>query len=145
MREIAFKAKRKDWKSLPKEKWWVEGYLSPCVVVGKWHICRIEDNLSTTQIEIDLETICQYTGITDKNNKKIFENDKVVCSKLNKYGNIKYEFKYGYIILKNGAFGVQSNVFEEDFIPFYNLKDYEYEVIGNICDEKKGNSVINNI
>ena len=26
-REILFKAKRKSWKELPKEEWWVEGYL----------------------------------------------------------------------------------------------------------------------
>lgn len=26
MREILFKAKVKNWKQLPKEEWWVEGY-----------------------------------------------------------------------------------------------------------------------
>lgn len=25
MREILFKAKRKNWRELPKEEWWVEG------------------------------------------------------------------------------------------------------------------------
>ena len=26
MREILFRAKRKNWRDLPKEEWWVEGY-----------------------------------------------------------------------------------------------------------------------
>ena len=27
-REILFKAKRKNWKELPKEEWWIEGFPS---------------------------------------------------------------------------------------------------------------------
>ena len=28
-REILFKAKRKNWRELPKEEWWIEGYYMP--------------------------------------------------------------------------------------------------------------------
>lgn len=68
-REILFRAKRID------DGKWIDGDLTRCVVVEETHIHRIEDNLSTTTHRIDPETICQYTGLTDGNGVKIFEND----------------------------------------------------------------------
>ena len=89
-REILFKAKRKNWRELPKEEWWVEGNLitnereEGTAYIGyifDVHNGVIED---FDIVEIDPETLCQYTGKTDKNEKKIWENDIVRTSKFGK-------------------------------------------------------------
>lgn len=75
MREHLYKAKCVNWKELPKENWWVQGYLMnenyiniPLNNEDVWG--RYDE-----QIEVDPETVCEYIGETDKNGRWIFEND----------------------------------------------------------------------
>ena len=81
MREILFKAKRKNWRELPKEEWWVEGYpvkYQPCASKEEWIYGIVPTYASALYIiEIDPETLCQFTGKTDETGKKIYEKDIV--------------------------------------------------------------------
>ena len=69
-REILFKAKRKDNGE------WVEGYVV-AYPSGKVEIHKISKELPDILLKCEIapSTLCQYTGLTDKNDKKIWEND----------------------------------------------------------------------
>ena len=94
IREVLYKAKKKNWRELPIKEQWVEGFYccrqetTYCFEedyerfpVRTLHFIiqeRMTDwGLPNTfsLIEIDPETLCQFTGLVDKNEKKVFEND----------------------------------------------------------------------
>ena len=73
-------------------------------------------------IEVDYQTIGQYTGFTDKNGKKIFEGDIV-----RERGGESYQ---GYYEIDN----VLTVKIPDILVNFEMSYDCEYKIIGNIYD-----------
>lgn len=75
MREVLFKAKRKDNGE------WAEGYVV-AYPSGKVEIHKISKELPDILLKCEIapSTLCQYTGLTDRDGKKIWENDIISIS-----------------------------------------------------------------
>ncbi len=116
MREIIFKAKRKDNGE------WAEGL--PTVMWGQYHI--INPNDENTAYPIDEKTICQYIGLTDKNGRKIWENDIVEIPVENGYFLVEWS--------ETEARWQMNNEEDRLIVDFDNYWSYQVEVIGNVFD-----------
>ena len=160
MREILFKAKQKDWSDLPEESWWVEGYyamMGKCNLIRHYIVqnCALtglfedpEENMYFNDVEIDPETLCQYTGLKDKNGNRIWENDIVSCEH-EKYPDdnpsevypllpesIKYTRNYAVEFINTGSsYGYRLRNKTIHFMLTGNvIQNHKIEVVGNIFD-----------
>ena len=124
-REILFKAKRKNWKELPKEQWWVESFYSHNPNSEKAYITSAGSMGFAHPYQVDSHTNCQYTGLTDKYNNKIWENDICTVAGEDGYFTVEWDDDRARFVL-NGD-GVT--------IDFDNCYGHECEVIGNVFDD----------
>ena len=137
MREILFRGKRLNNGE------WAEGYLyehEPALVgiasendvpePSKWFIARTgfaDWNMPRPVefVEIDPSTVGQYTGMKDKNGKKVFEGD--IVRKTNEGRNPEI-----FVANIRTCFYTIEEVYYSPFEHF--TESCEYEIIGNITD-----------
>lgn len=122
MREILFKAKTISGN-------WVNGLLAN--KDDKWYI----SNKAGMPFAYDVrpETLCQFTGLCDKNGKRIWEND-ILMAHLDEYypENVTYETvewcAAGWVTHEAGST-------DREYIDELDLE--HFEVVGNIFDNKE--------
>ena len=131
MREILFKAKRKD------DGKWIEGYYQKRydLLGNEEHLILHADSHTAWEYsEIDPETLCWFTGLCDKNGNKIRENDIV-----NTNSNLRAQIKFG---LYSNSFSTRKHN-QGFYMDFMDKEYYRHElgywagksvVIGNIFD-----------
>lgn len=129
MREILLRGQRKDNRE------WVFGCLLQDKDLNKCWIEFFDYYSSETGLERDCiqcevlpETIGQYTGLIDKNGKKIFEGDIIENHDFN-----AEDGEYGVVEYSDGAFEINGNGISSTF--HENYWGQECKVVGNIYDD----------
>lgn len=122
MREILFKAKTISGN-------WVNGLLAN--KDDKWYISNKAD--SPFAYEVRPETLCQFTGLCDKNGKRIWENDILMA-----HLDDSYPEDATYKTVEWGVAGwvtCEANSIDRQYLDEFDLE--HFEVVGNIFDNKE--------
>lgn len=133
-KEHLYRAKRVNWRELPKEEWWVEGNLitnerdETKAYIGYLFDVRngvVED---FDIVEVIPETVCEYMGLTDKNGRR-FEGYIFQAS--------DGDYIQRYVIMWNKdslEWSAECIGNPDGTLPLSEFRVGEIEVIGNIFD-----------
>ena len=128
MREILFRGKRVDNGE------WIQGNIVQFPVHGVVRI--VEQEPSYKDAEVDSDTVGQYTGLTDKNGRKVFEGDIIHLEYSQVFFGGEYFGEYtAEVSYKEGCFITDgTNNGDEIETPLSGFDNDEVEIIGNIHD-----------
>ena len=128
MREILFRGKRVDNGE------WIQGDIVQFPVHGVVRI--VEQEPSYKDAEVDSDTVGQFTGLTDKNGRKIFEGDIIHLEYSQVFfGGVYFGEYTAEVSYKEGCFitdGINNG--DEIETPLSGFDNDELEIIGNIHD-----------
>ena len=127
MREILFKGKRIE------DGEWIEGYYQKRhdFLGNEEHLIFYADGHTVfDHAEVSSGTLCQFTGLCDKNGKKIWENDILMAHLDESYPeDVTYETVEWNVA---GWVGCETDSIDRQYLDKFDLE--HYEVVGNIFD-----------
>lgn len=133
MREILFRGKRKDNGE------WICGEYITIYDDPKYKAIKTCIELNTGIYEVVPDTVCQCTGLTDKNGRKIFEGD--ICEFTIYCFDGGYEHYIGVIVFVDGCYMICESPKGEEFknnemfyLTFAVENGVDFIVTGNIAD-----------
>lgn len=127
MREILFRG-----KDTENGQWIYGYYIGGSNHIDTHEICDINDVLMC-MVEVTPQTVGQFTGLTDKNGKKIFEGDIVKEQDVVHNGEIQIHGHIFSVAVRNGCW-CAIPIYDTDKWDFLNSHLPFLEVIGNIHD-----------
>lgn len=127
VREIKFRGKQKTW---------IYGGVS---IFNNEALIFDKDCVANTSYEVDINSVGQFTGFCDKNQKEIFENDII------KYNHTTSKFSISFkafVVFERGVFGLywereMLGSIEKKFEPLNKIDLRYLKVVGNTFDNKE--------
>ena len=141
MREILFRGQaanrdpNREYRTKYKNGDWVYGLLTDCE--NYMGFAEMTNTDGVSRIDVDKNTVGQYTGLTDKNGKKIFEGDIVHAIYKSGYTGIS-DKDFGIGVIKYSGTYYSGAAYQIDIIGEPGCRVFsaslQVEVIGNIHD-----------